>query len=58
MAGGDSALIQSIEDFEDHPEFGERQLHNLGYNKEQDMLISSTEGGETPWVIGTAEYAA
>jgi N-acetylmuramic acid 6-phosphate etherase len=26
MAGGDAALIKSIEDFEDHPEFAEQQL--------------------------------
>ena len=57
MAGGDIALIKSIEDFEDHPEFGERQLIELGFS-EKDLLISSTEGGETSWVIGTSNYAA
>ena len=51
MAGGDAALIKSIEDFEDHPEFACQQLVELGFN-ENDMLIGSTEGGETPWVIG------
>ena len=25
---------------------------------EKDLLIASTEGGETPWVIGATEYAA
>lgn len=56
MAGGDLALIHSIEKFEDFPEYGAHQLRDLGFN-ENDFLIASTEGGETPWVIGTAEKA-
>ena len=56
MAGGDVALIHSVEKFEDFPEFGERQLLELGF-KEGDMLISCTEGGETPFVIGATEAA-
>lgn len=51
MAGGDAALIKSVEDFEDHPEFAEQQLTELGFAN-NDLLIGSTEGGETPWVIG------
>jgi N-acetylmuramic acid 6-phosphate etherase len=57
MAGGDAALIRSIENFEDFPEYGARQLEELGF-AEGDLLIASTEGGETPWVIGAAERAA
>lgn len=57
MAGGDLALIKAIENFEDHPEFGARQLEELGFG-EGDLLIASTEGGETPFVIGAAERAA
>jgi len=57
MAGGDAALIRSIEGFEDFPEYGARQLRELGFGA-QDLLIASTEGGETPWVIGAAEEAA
>ena len=57
MAGGDLALIKSIEKFEDHPEFGVRQLNELGF-ADGDLLISSTEGGETPFVIGATERAA
>lgn len=56
MAGGDVALIHSVEKFEDFPEFGERQLKELGF-KEGDMIISCTEGGETPFVIGATEAA-
>ena len=47
MAGGDIALIKSIEDFEDHATFGARQLRELGF-RDGDVLLASTEGGETP----------
>lgn len=57
MAGGDVALIHSVEKFEDFPEFGERQLLELGF-RPGDLLISTTEGGETPFVIGATEAAA
>ena len=57
MAGGDTALIRSIEKFEDHPEYGARQLDELGF-AEGDLLIASTEGGETPFVIGATERAS
>lgn len=57
MAGGDVALIHSVEKFEDFPEFGERQLRELGF-KQGDLLISTTEGGETPFVIGATEAAS
>lgn len=57
MAGGDLALVKSIENFEDHPEYGARQLRELGFG-EEDLLLAVTEGGETPFVIGTAEEAA
>ncbi|WP_372655148.1 hypothetical protein [Halobacteriovorax sp.] len=57
MAGGDVALIHSIENFEDHPDYGERQLSDLGFC-ESDLLIAITEGGETPFVIGAVEAAS
>lgn len=57
MAGGDAALVRSLEGFEDHPEFGARQLLDLGFGP-KDRLIAVTEGGETPFVIGAAEAAA
>ncbi len=56
MAGGDSALIRSLEGFEDYPEYGARQLMELGYAP-GDLLIGVTEGGETPFVIGATEAA-
>lgn len=56
MAGGDLALVRSVEDFEDHPEHGARQLDDLGFDA-RDLLVATTEGGETPWVIGATERA-
>ncbi|MBS1957896.1 MAG: SIS domain-containing protein [Bdellovibrionales bacterium] len=56
MAGGDFALVKSVENFEDFPEYGERHLFDLGF-REGDLLIAITEGGETPYVIGTVHAA-
>ena len=58
MAGGDYALIKSIERFEDSFEYGRKQLHELGYNPEKDILLAITEGGETSFVIGALEEAS
>ena len=57
MSGGDLALVHSIENFEDHPEFGARQVQEIGFGS-NDLLVSCTEGGETPSVIGATEEAA
>jgi N-acetylmuramic acid 6-phosphate etherase len=57
MAGGDVALVHSLEGFEDFPEHGARHLLQLGFQN-GDLLISCTEGGETPYVIGATEEAA
>ncbi len=57
MAGGDYALIKSVESFEDKTEYGERQLMEIGFGA-QDLLLASTEGGETPFVIGAVQKAS
>lgn len=57
MAGGDAALVRSLEGFEDHPEFGARHVAELGLG-EADLFIGCTEGGETSYVIGATEHAA
>lgn len=57
MSGGDLALVHSIENFEDHPEYGARQVRDIGFGP-HDLLVSCTEGGETPSVIGATEEAA
>ncbi len=56
MAGGDVALANSLEGFEDYPEYGAEHLVSLKFS-ENDLLISTTEGGETPYVIGATEKA-
>ncbi len=57
MAGGDVALVHSLEGFEDDPRHGARHLRELGF-ADGDLLIACTEGGETPYVIGATEAAA
>ncbi len=53
MAGGDFALIKSVEGFEDFPDFGRYQLIQAGVQP-GDVVVAISEGGETPFVIGTA----
>ena len=53
MAGGDYALIKSVEGFEDFSAFGRKQLRDLGVRAD-DVVFAITEGGETSFVIGTA----
>ena len=53
MAGGDFALIKSVEGFEDFTQFGAKQIGDLGVG-EGDVVFAITEGGETSFVIGTA----
>lgn len=53
MAGGDFALIKSVEGFEDFAPFGRKQIADLGLAKD-DVVFAITEGGETSFVIGTA----
>lgn len=56
MAGGDAALIRSIEQFEDRRDHGTRQLIDMGY-VEGDLCVAITEGGETTFVIAAVEAA-
>src|SRR4029079_8297147 len=44
MAGGDVALVHSLEGFEDFPDYGARHLLEQGFGR-SDLLIGSTEGG-------------
>lgn len=56
MAGGDVAFVHAIEGFEDFPDYGARQLMDLGFS-EKDLFFGITEGGETPFVIGATQKA-
>ncbi|HUU16169.1 MAG TPA: hypothetical protein VMW72_03380 [Sedimentisphaerales bacterium] len=53
MAGGDFALIKSVEGYEDFPDFGRYQMKEK-HVQPGDVVVAITEGGETPFVIGTA----
>lgn len=53
MAGGDFALIKSVEGYEDFPDFGRYQMKEK-HVQPGDVVVAVTEGGETPFVIGTA----
>jgi len=53
MAGGDFALIKSVEGYEDFPDFGRYQMKEKRVQP-GDVVVAITEGGETPFVIGTA----
>ena len=53
IAGGDYALITSVEEFEDYTIFGRKQIQDLGVTQD-DVVLAVTEGGETSHVIGTA----
>ncbi|MCC6485747.1 MAG: hypothetical protein IT209_12970 [Armatimonadetes bacterium] len=53
MAGGDFALIKSVEGFEDFTQFGRQQIADLNIS-DRDVVFAITEGGETSFVIGTA----
>ena len=56
IAGGDAAIIKSIEGFEDHSQYAIRHLQELNFNK-NDLLIGVSEGGETPFVLSCINYA-
>jgi N-acetylmuramic acid 6-phosphate etherase len=53
MAGGDFALIKSVEGYEDHTAFGDAQIGRHEPTAD-DVVVAITEGGETSFVIGTA----
>jgi len=53
MAGGDFALLRAVEGFEDFEAFGREQIGGMGLSS-RDLVVAITEGGETPFVIGTA----
>lgn len=57
MAGGDSALIRAIEQFEDQASFGPRQLMAQGFGA-NDLLIATTASGESPYILQALTHAA
>ena len=57
LAGGDSAMIKSLEGFEDHGDLGVKQLVKAGF-KDGDLLISASASGESPFILAATEYAS
>ena len=55
IAGGDYALVRSVEYFEDHQALAALQLEPLGVSA-RDAVVAVTEGGETPFVLGAARH--
>lgn len=56
MTGGDRAIIRSVENFEDYPQFGRQQIRENNVSN-LDTVLAITEGGETSSVLGTAREA-
>ena len=56
IAGGPKALTQAVEGAEDHPEFADADLAELGFGA-RDILVGIATSGRTPYVIGAVEYA-
>ncbi len=56
IAGGSRALTNAVEGAEDHPEFGKRDLVEIGFSN-RDVLVGIATSGRTPYVIGALQYA-
>jgi N-acetylmuramic acid 6-phosphate etherase len=56
IAGGPTALTQSVEGAEDHPEFGERDLRAHDVSA-KDAVVGIATSGRTPYVLGALQYA-
>jgi N-acetylmuramic acid 6-phosphate etherase len=56
MAGGKDAFVKAVEGAEDKPEWGERDLKEIGLT-EDDTVIGIAASGRTPYVAGALKYA-
>lgn len=56
IAGGEKAIVKSIEGAEDDVELGIKDLKTINFNKD-DVLIGIAASGRTPYVMGVIEYA-
>jgi len=56
IAGGEGALVRSVEGAEDSRELGEADLRAHHF-KQQDMLIGVAASGRTPYVLAGLDYA-
>ncbi|WP_159565974.1 N-acetylmuramic acid 6-phosphate etherase [Budvicia diplopodorum] len=56
IAGGHQAILKAVENAEDNPAQGERDLRDLHFNQ-RDVLVGIAASGRTPYVIGAMSYA-
>jgi len=56
IAGGDKAIVRSIEGAEDDSELGANELKAIDFNC-KDVLIGIAASGRTPYVLGAIDYA-
>jgi N-acetylmuramic acid 6-phosphate etherase len=56
MAGGDTALRNSVEGAEDDAALGAADLKNAGFTA-KDALVGIAASGRTPYVLGAIEFA-
>jgi len=57
IAGGEAAILRSIEGAEDDIELGVNDLKGIGFN-ENDILVGIAASGRTPYVLGAMEYSS
>jgi N-acetylmuramic acid 6-phosphate etherase len=56
IAGGERALIRSVEEVEDRPEAGRHDLERVGVS-EKDAVVGIAASGRTPYVLGAVRFA-
>ncbi|MFC0226733.1 N-acetylmuramic acid 6-phosphate etherase [Serratia aquatilis] len=56
IAGGNTAILQAVENAEDNAEMGAQDLRNLDFNA-RDLLVGIAASGRTPYVLGAMAYA-
>lgn len=56
IAGGHTAILQAVENAEDHVEQGAQDLRDIQFNV-NDVLVGIAASGRTPYVLGALAYA-
>lgn len=56
IAGGEGAIVRSIEGAEDKPELAEADLQHINFSA-VDIVVGIAASGRTPYVIGGLNYA-
>src|SRR5205085_7684438 len=56
IAGGPAALTRAVEGAEDHPEYGARDLQEIGVSA-RDAVVGIATSGRPPYALGAVTYA-